>query len=95
MNPIDDQLDRLFRAARPLRADGVMTPPFGLETRVLAAWRTQKPLDIWNPVLLRRGLLLASLLMALSFWPVLEKMSDPGSDSLQLADSTLQLGNNP
>jgi hypothetical protein len=95
MNPLDEQLDRLFRAARPVRAGGPMTPPFGLETRVLAAWREGERFDLWNPALLRRGLLLASLLMALSLWPALEKMADPGSDSLQLADSTLQLGNSP
>jgi hypothetical protein len=91
MNSIDDQLDRLFRAARPAGAGANPAPPYGLETRVLAAWRGAEPFSLWNMGLLVRGLLLASVIMALSLWPALSRTSSPDSDYLQLADSSLPL----
>ncbi len=99
MNPFDDQIDRLLRAASRQRfAAGVVenfaSPPFGLETRVLAAWRSAGAADIWSTGLLVRGLIFASMLMALSLWPVLDKAPSPTSDSLQLADSTLEVDQN-
>jgi hypothetical protein len=95
MNPAHDPLDRLLRAAAAVhRAEANATPPFGLETRVLAAWRTAGPGEIWSTGLLVRGLLLASVLMALSLWPVLDKPASPTSDYLELADSTLQADQN-
>lgn len=92
MNPIDDQLDRLFRAVEAHRPNS--EAPYGLETRVLAAWRDAKPFDVWNPRLLIHGLLAACVVMVLSFWPLLGGASTPTSDYLQLADSTLQVNNN-
>lgn len=91
MNPIDDQLNRLFRSAGKVeRVEAV--PAFGLETRVLAAWRgSARAADagIWDMALLRRGLLVALLIMGASFWPVLHSSSDPVSDYLQASDTTL------
>jgi hypothetical protein len=91
MNPLDDQLDRLFRAAESRRPDPV--PPYGLETRVLAAWRDARFFDGWSPGLLIQGIFAACILMILSFWPLLEGVANPDSDYLQLADSTLQVSN--
>ena len=93
MNPLDDQLDRLLRAARGTENSAVFAPPFGLETRVLAAWRGAGPGGLWNTGLLVRGLLLASAIMALCLWPALTEKSTPDSEVLQLADSTLQVDN--
>ena len=95
MNPIDDQLDRLFRAGGAQRA--LFPEPYGLETRVLAAWREARYSGGWSPALLVRGLLAACAIMLLSFWPLLKTttVSSPASDYLQLADSTLQTGNSP
>jgi hypothetical protein len=94
MNPIDDQLDRLFRSAAQARSAPVSEVPFGLETRALAAWRASQaaPTGFWDMTLLVRGLIVAGLIMAVSFLPVLnstETTSDPFADYLQLTDSTV------
>jgi hypothetical protein len=94
MNPIDDQLDRLFRAAAQGRPEPVSAPPYGLETRVLAAWRAAQSGEtgFWDMTLLVRGLIVASVIMAVSFWPALnsaESTSNPFAEYLQLTDSTV------
>jgi hypothetical protein len=96
MNPLDDQLDRLFRAAGKVRPGAVPEPAYGLETRVLAAWRSAKPAEagIWDMALLVRGLIVASVIMVISFVPALnssvtsESSANPYTDFVQLADST-------
>jgi len=104
MNPLDDQLNRLFRAAAqgtPAeggmaqgRPDPVSVAPFGLETRVMAAWRAAQSVEtaFWDMTLLVRGLILASLIMAVSFWPALtsaDSTTNPFAEFLQLTDSTV------
>ena len=89
MNPIDDQLGRLFRAARA--NPETETPPFGLETRAMAAWRegrSAKP-GFWDMTVLSRGLAVAIVLMGLSFWPVFNQTTDPFTAYIQGANSTL------
>ncbi len=90
MNPIDDQLNRLFRAARA-PGHAMATPPYGLETQALAAWRAGSGSDrtMWDMGLLVRGLVLAIVIMGVSFWPVLTSTTDPFSAYVQLADSTV------
>jgi hypothetical protein len=95
MNPIDDQLNRLFQAAGQAQSNPVFAPAYGLETRVLAAWRAEQSAEagFWDMTLLVRGLILASLIMAVSFWPALtsaDSASDPFADYVQLTDSTVQ-----
>jgi hypothetical protein len=101
MNPIDDQLNRLFRSAGQARPDPVSAPPYGLETRVMAAWRAAQSVEtaaeagFWDMTLLVRGLILASLIMAVSFWPALtstestDGTTNPFAEFLQLTDSTI------
>jgi hypothetical protein len=105
MNPIDDQLNRLFRsAAKGTPAEGNMAPvpapAYGLETRALAAWRAGQSAEtgFWDMALLTRGLIVASLIMAASFLPVLnssstststESTTNPFAEFLQLTDSTV------
>jgi hypothetical protein len=96
MNPLDDQVNRLFRAAaRGATAQGrpepVSAPAYGLETRVLAAWRAAQSVEtgFWDMALLVRGLILASLIMAVSFWPALNGTTNPFAEFLQLTDSTI------
>jgi hypothetical protein len=94
MKPLDDKLDRLFRAAARGRSALVSDPAFGLETRVLAAWRAGQSAGtgFWDMSLLMRGLILASLIMAVSFWPALnstESLTNPFAEFLQLTDSTV------
>ena len=91
MNPVDDQLNRLFRAAAQGRPEPVFTPSYGLETRVMAAWRAAQSAEtgFWDMTLLVRGLILASLIMAVSFWPALNSTANPFAEYLQLTDSTI------
>jgi hypothetical protein len=104
MNPIDDQLSRLFRAAAKVAPSGDAVPPFGMETRVLAAWRSRAAdAGIWDMGLLVRGLVVASVIMAVSFLPALNStgtiastsVSDPFADFLQATDSTVSSDDAP
>jgi hypothetical protein len=96
MNPLDDQLARLFRGAKPTGPAVTATPPYGLETRVLAAWRDAAGAveGLWSPALLLRGLLLASVIMGLSLWQVWSTPSSPESEYLQWADASVPVGTN-
>ena len=97
MNPVGDQLNRLFRAAAQGRLDPVIAPAYGLETRVMAAWRAAQSAEVgfWDMTLLVRGLILASLIMGVSFWPALtssestDSTTNPFAEYLQLTDSTV------
>jgi hypothetical protein len=102
MNPIDDQINRLFRSAAQVRPDAVPPVPFGLETRALAAWREAGalPSGFWDTTVFVRGLVLASVIMAISCWPALTTTTtttastttataNPFADFLQLTDSTV------
>ena len=99
MNPLDDQLNRLFRSAGQGRTAPVFTPAYGLETRVMAAWRAawraaqSAETGFWDMTLLVRGLILASLIMVVSFWPALTSAesttTNPFAEYLQLTDSTV------
>lgn len=90
MNRLDDQLDRLFRAAAARTAPAFSTAPYGLDTRVLAAWRESGGAFVfWNPALLLRGLVLAGVIMVISFLPLWHGNTSFESEYLQLADSNL------
>ena len=100
MNPIDNQLNRLFRAAQKAPSPDIAPPPFGLETRVLAAWRkaAKAPAAFWDMGLLTRGLILAGVIMAACVVPSLKSASSesgPFADVVQLTDSTLPSGVSP
>jgi hypothetical protein len=100
MNPIDDQLDRLFRAAGQAQPGPLAGPAFGLETRALAAWRSAQSREgaVWDMGLLVRGLLVASVIMVISFVPALnssETATNPFADYLQLTDTTLASDDSP
>jgi hypothetical protein len=101
MNPIDHQLNRLFRAASQAKEESLVTPPYGLETRVMAAWRSASPFGFWDMGLLIRGLVMAVLVMSVSLWPSLRNANtvstNPFSDSLQLAysDTTVPFDGTP
>jgi hypothetical protein len=94
MNPIDDQLDRLFQSAAKAAPGPVPTAPYGLETRVMASWRDAQKggSGFWDMALLVRGLIVAGVIMAISFLPALqnaETTSNPFAEYLQLTDSTV------
>ena len=93
MNPIDDQLNRLFQAAGKSVPVEVCAPAFGLETRAMAAWREvhKGGGGLWDMSLLVRGLIVAGLIMAASVYPALlgtDTNSNPFAEYLQLTDNT-------
>ena len=90
MNRPDDQLDQLFRAAGGPSAGPEATPPFGLEARVLAAWRSAHGTAWWDTGVLVRGLVVAALLVVASIWPAFEQHTNSDSENLQFADSSVQ-----
>lgn len=81
MNRTDEQLNRLFRAARGGEVESA-TSPYGLEMRAMAAWREGRAVKpgLWDLAILVRGLILALVIMGVSLWPALTRTSDPGSD---------------
>jgi hypothetical protein len=98
MNPIDEQLNRLFRAAR--KTEAAETPmPFGLETRALAAWRDSRRFEVgfWDMGILARGLAVALVIMGASMWPILNKTTttDPLTEYVQVSDTTLASDETP
>jgi len=97
MNPIDEQLNRLFRAAAKGETEPVAAPAFGLETRVMAAWRAAGAgkANFWDMGMLARALGLASLILVASCWPTLSSGSNPFADFLQLTDSTIPADDAP
>ena len=97
MNPIDDQLNRLFRAAAQGEVVPDVAPPFGMDTRVMAAWRAGRttPAGFWDMALLMRGMVLAGIIMAVSFLPALSTTTSPFSEFLQLTDSTVSTDETP
>jgi hypothetical protein len=91
VNTSPDQLDQLFRAARLASSSQPdVVPPFGLETRVLAAWRSSRGATLWDTGVLVRGLAVAILLVLASSWPAFEKQTNSDSENLQFADSSVQ-----
>jgi hypothetical protein len=91
VNTSPDPLDQLFRAARLASSPQPdAAPPFGLETRVLAAWRSSRGTAIWDTGVLVRGLAVAVLLVLASSWPAFEKQTNSDSENLQFADSSVQ-----
>ena len=100
MNRIDEQLGRLFRSAAQVQSGDVPAAPIGLESRVMAAWREAQaaPVGFWDMTVLVRGLMLASVIMAVSFLPALTSTSteaNPFSEYLQLTDSTVSSDDMP
>jgi len=92
MKPLDRDLERLFSAASGAPQPALPSPAFGLETRVLAAWRSSRGgAPQWDMGVLVRGLALAGVLMAVSIWPAVSQSASSDTDSsLQLTDSTVQ-----
>lgn len=76
MNPLDQSLDRLFKAAAQASEPEPEWPSYHLETRVLAAWRAQERPDEFALLvgLFRRAVICAGVIMVLSIvWSHREK----------------------
>jgi hypothetical protein len=68
MNPLDDSLQQLLDAASKARRDVPETPPFSVEARVLAQWRSVRVEDDFTLLVrqFRRAFVFALLIMVLS-----------------------------
>jgi hypothetical protein len=93
MNPIDQSLERLLRAAAQAPESIPCEAPFPLETRILAAWRSggsEEPSGTLDP-LLRRAFYCACgiLLLAIAF--SLHSGSEPPPNEILMMDSAIEL----
>ncbi len=95
MNPSPDPLERLLQAACSPAGRPEASPPFGLEARVLAAWRSARVTSRWETGVLVRGLAVAALMVLASSWPAFEQQMNSDSQNLQFADSSVQSDNTP
>ena len=94
MNP--DPLGRLLKSAGQAPRPENSEPPYGLEARVLAAWRAEVVPDGAAALVLwfRRALALAVVLVLLSLiWGVGQTLTAP-NDALSMTDSAFQLAIN-
>ncbi len=98
MKPIDQLLQRLLEAAAKAPPEPAATPPFGLETRVLAQWRARVPEGDLVPLLaiFRRAMLGAGLVLVLcAAWSFSHPAGSPIGDEAALLDYDIQMSLNP
>jgi len=83
MKPTDNLLERLFKAAASVPQPETCGPPFALEARILAAWRTSRSAGELSGLLrfFRIGLGLASVLMVVIIGISLRNLAkEPGKE---------------
>ncbi len=100
MNPLDRQLDRLFKAAAQAPKPAPGAAPFGLETRVMAEWRASSRGESGDFFVtwFRQATIGACLLAVASLaWNYHDLTNgEKGiSDELAIADSSMKEGLNP
>jgi len=91
MKPLDDQLDRLLRAAAQAPREAALSElPFTAQARVMGAWRSSHSDSVsWLANWLRAGLAAAALVAALAWglsWPTLRA---PNGDEYAVANAAL------
>jgi hypothetical protein len=97
MSNLDDQLNRLLRAARRVPRPAPGEAPFAVEARVLAGWKAGQSADepfAWFG-LLRGGLVCSAVILLLSLVLHYELHDSSEPDVLTLADSVIQMSMNP
>lgn len=100
MNPIDRQLNRLFKAASQAPNPGPEAASFALETRVMADWRASLRAEsgdvfvAWFGRAAIGACLLALLSLALNYHELTNGESGVSAE-LAIADSSMQKGLNP
>ena len=98
MKPDERIMQRLLDAAARTAPAPAVTPPLGLETRVLADWRTGQSEDdsIWLMAFFRHALVGASLVLVLSAaWSLSRPASNAPSDEAALLDYNIRMSLNP
>jgi hypothetical protein len=99
MNPLDKSLDRLLRAAAAARTEPIPETeplPSGWEERILAEWRRSgKEADLTEVLrILRRGLVLACLIMTVSLLFSLARHSHDAGDEWTYARMSVNIALN-
>jgi hypothetical protein len=97
MNPSEDQLDRLLKAASRAPRPETRAAMFALETRVIGGWRGSSRADSGELLvaLCRRAAVFACCLALASLaWNYLEVKGQAG-DELAAAESSMRIGVNP
>ena len=94
MNRLYHSLQRLLKAAAQAPKAAPVTPPFALETRVLAQWRAAAGEDefAFLTKLFRHAIVYASLVMLLSIgWNFLEKSKGATASTTALAEYAMTM----
>jgi hypothetical protein len=97
MNPTEDQLNRLLRAASRAPKPETRAALFALESRVIAGWRASSQSESGELLvaLCRRAAVFACCLALASLaWNYLELKGQAG-DELAAAESSMRIGVNP
>ncbi len=96
MKPVDEQIDRLLKAASRAPKAAAGDPPFGMETRVLAHWRASLGTDAADFLVIwfRRATICAGILAILSLAWNYHNISEHSSAEL-VADSAMSMGVEP
>jgi hypothetical protein len=105
MNPADEKLDRLLRAARAAESQQHIEVPFGFSTRVVANWRANgngsKRADVAELLRLVRRVTVAAAIVAVlasgGAWWQLEEPEDaaaaePFTNVYAFADTAIESG---
>jgi hypothetical protein len=98
MKPNEQKLQRLLNAAAKATPEGVVAPPLGLETRVLAEWREGGVEDDFASLFafFRHALVGASLVLALSAaWSLSRPAASVPGDEAALLNYQIQMSLNP
>jgi hypothetical protein len=98
MNLIDQSLQKLLNAAGKAAPEAVDAPPLGLETRVLANWRTavsdNESVSLF--AFFRRAALGACLVLVLSAaWSLTQSGGSATGEEAALLDYNIQMSLNP
>jgi hypothetical protein len=96
MKPVDNQLDRLLKAAAQAPRPTVGDPPLGLETRALAYWRAALRNDSGEFLVtwFRRATVFATVLAVASLaWNY--RGANDRSSAEMVADSAMGMGIEP
>ena len=98
MKPIDKKLDRLLKTAAQAPPPPLKAPPFGLETRMMARWRTAQPEDdsVFVFAFFQRAMIAAGVALLLSAaWSFTRSSGDAMADEAAVSNYELQAGLNP
>ena len=97
MNPIDARLQRLLNAAAKAAPEASITPPLGLETRVLAQWRATAEGDSVSVfAFFRHAVVGAGVVLALcAAWSFLQTGGSATGEEAARLDYDIQMSLNP